>query len=124
MPEIKVGSLVRTPQGEGVVDRQVWAHPSIPELVWLVHLDDIFFSFRESSLAVIAALKKTKVLKGTDAVSSDLVGTRWKHRKSGKIFKYAKLSLDGVVQLDLEGTPGFFYNIQSRNLESRYERVK
>lgn len=121
---IAPGVLVRTlDKGDGVVDRQVWAHPSIGEPVWLVQVNDGFYSFRESLLTVIAALKKPKILKGTDAVASDLVGTWWKHRKSGKMFKYTQLSLEGVVRLDLKNTPGFFYNVQAKNLEKCYERI-
>jgi len=125
MADITPGTPVQTPDGEGIVDKCVWADPSIPEPVWLVRLvkSNEFRSFRQGVLTVLSSPTKVKTKKGTDSISSDLIGSRWRNRKNQKIWKYVSLSLEGVVRLDLEGTPGYFYNVLSRNLESRYERV-
>ena len=123
---ISPGTLVKTPESEGTVEKTVWTPDYIPEPVWLVALvvPGQFRSYRESSLSVIGALKVAKPLKSSSSILSDLVGTRWKHIKNGKIFKYTSLSLDGVVRLDQEGVRGFFYNCKQANLEKCYERVE
>jgi len=118
-----IGDQVETSQGIGIVDKEVAAHETINDRIFLINFPGSTIPFRSFLLKTLKPVDgKHKTSKAEPKINDTFIGSRWQSVKTGQTFRLSKVTKDGMVHLNPE-KGGAWYGVKVANLEKIYTRI-